>query len=43
MLNIANVGVNDAMTYVCNGTFQRKRLSANGTLSVIGEWRKVIK
>ena len=41
VLNIADVGVNDAMTYVCNGTFKGKRLSANGTLSVVGEWRKV--
>ena len=42
MLNIADVGINDAKTYVCSVTYQRTELIANhtinGTLSVIGEW-----
>ena len=38
ILNIADVGVNDANTYVCDGTFKGTRLTASGTLSVIGKW-----
>ena len=37
VLNIADVGVNDVSTYVCNGTFNGTKLTASGTLSVIGE------
>ena len=37
VLNIADVGVNDAKTYVCDVTVQRTQLTADGTLSVIGK------
>lgn len=37
VLTIADVGVNDAKTYVCTATIERKIFTAKGTLSVIGE------
>lgn len=37
VLNIANVGINDANVYVCKGTFNATILTATTTLSVIGE------